>query len=224
MTDSSTGGYLTPAPAPAPLQDRTLYEALQAAVVGITGLDGTLVRPRWQAEPSLVPEAATCWIAIGVTDREADVFPWLGFFPPQPAGQMNWDAPGLYWDAGLSWDSIPPAPPTYQMQRHEEFTMLASVYDLGYSGEADEVAAVLRDGLTVPQNNESLQAAGIAIVGDSDLAVAPVIFKTRWMYRVDLRVRFRRQITRYYQVLPLAGAGVELYTDDGQPPRVVSGT
>lgn len=196
MTDSSTGGYLQPAPSPAPLQDQQLYEALQAAVVGITGLDGTLVRPRWQAEPSLIPTAGTCWIAIGVTDREADVFPFLGFYP---ADTEN-----------------------YQMQRHEEFTMLASVYDLGYSGEADAVAAVLRDGIMIPQNGEALAAAGIYVVGDTDLTVAPSLFKVRWQYRVDLKIRFRRQITRQYNVDPIASVGVDLYTDDGQPARVIT--
>jgi hypothetical protein len=198
MTDSSTGGYLVPATLPAPLQDQALYEALQSMVVGVTGLDGTLVRPRWQPEPSLIPAAGTCWIAIGVTDREADVFPFLGFFPNDTT--------------------------TYQMQRHEEFTMLASVYDLGYNGEADTVAAVLRDGIMIPQNNDALAANGIYVVGDADLAVAPSLFKQRWMYRVDLKIRFRRQITRQYSVDPLVTVGVDLYTDDGQPPRVISGS
>ncbi len=197
MTDSSTGGYLVPAASPVPLQDKELYEALQSAVVGITGLDGTLVRPRWQPEPSLIPQAGECWIAIGVTDREADVFPFLGFFP---LNTLN-----------------------YQMQRHEEFTMLASIYDLGYNGQADTVAAVLRDGIMVPQNNEALAANGIYVVGDSDLAVAPTLFKSRWMYRVDLKIRFRRQITRQYSVDPINTVGVGLYTDDGQPPRVITG-
>jgi hypothetical protein len=198
MTDSSTGGYLVPAALPAPLQDQALYEALQSMVVGVTGLDGTLVRPRWQPEPSLIPVAGTCWIAIGVTDREADVFPFLGFFPADTTD--------------------------YQMQRHEEFTMLASVYDLGYNGEADTVAAVLRDGIMIPQNNDALAVNGIYVVGDSDLAVAPSLFKQRWMYRVDLKIRFRRQITRQYSVDPLVTVGVDLYTDDGQPPRVISGS
>jgi hypothetical protein len=193
MTDSSTGGYLVPASSPAPLQDQQLYEALQSMVVGVTGLDGTLVRPRWQPEPSLIPSAGTCWIAIGVTDREADVFPFLGFFPNDTTN--------------------------YQMQRHEEFTMLASVYDLGYNGEADTVAVVLRDGIMIPQNNDMLAANGIYVVGDSDLAVAPSLFKQRWMYRVDLKIRFRRQITRQYSVDSIDTVGVDLYTDDGQPPR-----
>lgn len=191
MTD-----YVLPT-GPGPLQDQALYEALQGAVVGITGLPGNLVRPRWQPEPSLLPQAATCWIALGITDRKADTFPYLDFFPP----------------------SSPDA--SYQMQRNEEFTVLASIYDLGYSGQADEVAGVLRDGLMIPQNGEVLATAGIYVVGDADLVVAPSLFKQRWMYRVDLQVRFRRLITREYDVPSTDAVGVTLYTDDGQPPRVI---
>lgn len=191
MTD-----FLVPTGA-GPLQDQALYEALQEAVVGITGFDKTLVRPRWQPEPSVIPPAATCWIALGVTDRDADVFPYLDFFPPSSPSS------------------------SFQMQRNEEFTMLASIYDLGYSGQADEVAAVLRDGLMIPQNGAGLAAAGIYVVSDADLAVAPELFKQRWMYRVDLQVRFRRQITRSYDAPATGQVGVTLYTDDGQPPRVI---
>lgn len=189
MTD-----FVTPT-GPGPLQDKELYEALEAAVVGVTGLPGNLVRPRWQAEPSLIPPAATCWIALGVTDRKADTFPYLDFFPPNnPAS-------------------------SYQMQRSEELTMLASVYDLGYGGQADAVAAVLRDGLMIPQNGQALAEAGLYVVSDADIALAPTLFKQRWMYRVDLAVRFRRMINRSYATEPTAGAGFTLYTDDGQPPR-----
>lgn len=186
-------GYLRPAALPAPLQDQALYEALQAAVVGITGLDGTLVRPRWQPEPSLLPPAATCWIAVGVTDRDADTFPWQGVLEDG----------------------------TYQMRRNEEFTLFCTVYDLGYGGLADGVAGELRDGLMVPQNLEDLAASEIYLVSDADLAVAPVLFKQRWMYGVDLKIRFRRQITRDYAVPTLAGASAKLYTDDGQAPRSI---
>lgn len=188
------GAFSTePKPVAGPLQDQELFEALQVAVAGITGLPGNLVRPRWQPEPSIVPPAATCWIAIGVTDRDADTFPYMDF-------------------VGSS----------FQMQRSEEFTMLASVYDLGYSGQADRVAAELRDGFMVPQNWESLSAAGIYIVSDADLTVAPSLFKQQWMYRVDLSFRFRRMINRTYGVPATGAVGVTLYTDDGQPPRVIN--
>lgn len=189
--------FLRPAPSPAPLQDQALYEALQETVVGITGLDGTLVRPRWQPEPDVIPPAATCWIAIGITDRDADTFPWQGML-----------------DDGV----------TYQMRRNEEFTLFCTVYDLGYSGVADQVAGELRDGFLVPQNLEALAANEIYLVSDADLAVAPVLFKQRWMYGVDLKIRFRRQITRDYAVPTVASGQVTIYTDDGQPPRVVDVT
>lgn len=216
MTDSSTGGFLlpetivgpppfssptfsapafsvTPVPLPEPLEDRDLYEVLQETVVGISGMDPTLVRPRWQPEPSPIPLAATCWCAVGVTDLESDTYPFVG--------QM----------LDGSW----------QLQRHETFTMYCSFYDLGYGGVAGRQAAVLRDGLMVPQNREALAANDIYLVSDADLEVEPTLFKTRWRVQVDLRVRLRRQITRHYAVQPLVSASAKLYTDDGQPPRTI---
>jgi hypothetical protein len=192
MNTSATGGYLQPAFSPAPLEDAALYEFLQAAVVGITGLDGTLVRPRWQAEPSLLPTEGTAWCSIGVTDREADTYAYLGAFPDNAAG--------------------------YAMQRHEEFTLLCSFYDLGYNGQADTLAALLRDGLTIPQNQETLGGGGIFLVSDTDLTPVPVLLKQRWQYRVDLAVRMRRQIDRNYPVLTLRSAQGTVRTGDGYGP------
>jgi hypothetical protein len=207
MNDSSTGGYLVPAASPAPLEDGALYEALQAAVVGITGLAGTLVRPRWQAEPAMVPQQATTWCAIGVTDREADIYPYVQFF-----GNTQ----------------------SYQLQRHEIFVLLCSFYGLGYNNQdssldnptptpgADYYAALLRDGLAIPQNLEVLSLEGIYLVAVEDLVTVPVLVKQRWMYRVDLKITLRREIDRTYPVLSIETVNVDLYTDDGQPPRILS--
>ena len=190
--NSATGGYLAPAPSPAPLEDAALYEFLQAAVVGITGMDGTLVRPRWQPEPSLVPEAGTAWCAIGVTDRDADTYPYVGAVPGNTSG--------------------------YEMQRHEEFTLLCSFYDLGYNGQADTLAALLRDGLCIPQNQEALGAGGIFLVSDADLTPFPVLLKQRWQYRVDLSIKMRREIDRVYPVLTIESAQGTIQTGDGYGP------
>lgn len=193
MTNSSaTGGYLTPSPSPAPLEDAALYEALQAAVVGITGLDGTLVRPRWQPEPSLLPAEGTAWCAIGVTDRDADTYPYIGAVPGNAAG--------------------------YTMQRHEDFTLLCSFYDLGYNGQADTFAALLRDGLCIPQNQEILGLEGIFLVSDADLTPVPVLLKQRWQYRVDLAIKMRREIDRVYPVLTIESAQGTIQTGDGYGP------
>lgn len=69
---STTGGYLVPASFV--LDDLRLDKALQQAVVGITGLPGNLVRPRWQPKPPTQPPQDTDWAAIGVPEITPDAW------------------------------------------------------------------------------------------------------------------------------------------------------
>lgn len=59
-------GYLTPTGQA--IDQTTLENALQAMVVGVTGLAAGLVRPRWQPKPPKTPGRDVTWCAIGVTD------------------------------------------------------------------------------------------------------------------------------------------------------------
>ena len=69
-----TSGYLPPTSTGGDLNDAALSQFLQQVVVGITGLPGNLVRPRWQPEPANIPDFGTNWAAIGPTSRERDHF------------------------------------------------------------------------------------------------------------------------------------------------------
>src|ERR1700694_2060232 len=130
MTDSSTGGYLIPSAAPAPLEGQALLDFLQGVIVGITGLAGTMVRPVWQSGPPNIPDAGTAWCAFRITTRPSSTFPHVKHDP-----------------AGQGADAL---------QRHEALHVLCSFYDLGSGGQADGLAALLRDGLSIPQNREIL--------------------------------------------------------------------
>jgi hypothetical protein len=55
--------------------DDALADVLSAVVVGLTGLDPNLVRPRWQPQPPTQPSATTDWCAIGVTTHTGTDFP-----------------------------------------------------------------------------------------------------------------------------------------------------
>lgn len=81
--DSSTGGYLSPLSTGGELNDAALTDFLQTVVVGITGLSGSLVRPRWQEEPPNRPGPLTDWAGVAVVARRPDKFPYtthrLGF-------------------------------------------------------------------------------------------------------------------------------------------------
>ena len=68
MTANTTAaaGYLTPTSPP--VEREVLEDALQALVVGVTGLPGKNVRPRFQPKPPRRPAADESWCAIGVSD------------------------------------------------------------------------------------------------------------------------------------------------------------
>ena len=187
MNDSSTGGYLTPSVTPAPLQGDSLNTFIQPVIVGITGLPGAMVRPAFQTEPPDAPDGGTAWAAFRYTSRKTDNYPFVGH---------NTDGSDT-------------------LRRHEEIDILVSFYDLGSSGLADQYAALLRDGLSIPQNLEVLKQNGMGFVGCGEITTVPVILKQRWLYRVDLPFTIRREIVRVYQVLNLLTATATVTTDSG---------
>jgi len=187
--DSTSGGYLSPDPTTPPLQGQALLDYLQGVIVGITGLDGKMVRPFWQSEPPNIPDAGTAWCAFRITARPSDTFPYV---------QHNADGEG--GDA---------------LQRHEELRVLASFYDLGSGGQADGYAALLRDGLSIAQNREVLTRSKMGLARTGEIMPVPVLVKSRWLYRVDLEVVIRRQIDRLYPVLNVASAQGSIVSDDG---------
>ncbi|MFJ6322263.1 MULTISPECIES: LIC_12616 family protein [unclassified Rhizobium] len=187
MTDSSTGGFLAPT-SPPPAADDALDDQIQAAVVGITGLNGTLVRPRWQPSPPKQPPATTNWCAIGVVRLVGDTYAWIGHHPD-----------------GNGYD---------EMQRHVTFDVLASFY--GPNGQA--YAGLLRDGLQIPQNREALYLQGIAFVEASEIIAAPALINEQWVRKYDLTVTLRTQITRTYAVLNLLSASGSFITQTSTQP------
>jgi hypothetical protein len=68
---SATGGYLsaTTLPLPAGL---SFDRYIQQVVVGITGFDPSLVRPRWQVEAPKQPDITVNWCAVGIVDIKND--------------------------------------------------------------------------------------------------------------------------------------------------------
>lgn len=198
---SASGGYLLPASIPAPLEGQALLRFFQQIVVGVTNLDGTLVRPYWQTEPPDIPDEGEAWAAFKITRRPADEYPFVGRIPSQPEDGAD------------------------HLQRHEELDILATFYDTGSTGLdnsgglADYYASVLRDGLAVPQNRETLFLVGMGIAKIGTVVTVPIIFKKRWQNRVDFDFSVRRQIDRTYPVQTIKSAFGFIYTDTGLPPQ-----
>jgi hypothetical protein len=198
--DSSTGGYLVPSgSSPTPLEGQALLRFIQQIIVGITALDGEVVRPYWQTEPPNVPTEGEVWAAFKVSKRPSDEYPYVGRVTPDDQND--------------------------HLQRHELLEINTSFYDTGSTGLndtgglADTYASLLRDGLAIAQNREPLYNAGMGLVRIGDIVAVPVIFKLRWQNRMDFDWAIRREIDRSYPVLTITSVTGEVNTDGGLPPQ-----
>ncbi len=78
MANSASGGYLTPTSSEGLPGGLTLNQFLQTVLVGISGLDGKLVRPRWQVAPPKQPDIAVNWMAFGIMSTPSDTNSFVG--------------------------------------------------------------------------------------------------------------------------------------------------
>lgn len=181
--DSTTAGLLTPNATPAPLADDDLANFLQHLVVGLTGIAGPLVRPRWQPQPPNLPAQSVSWVALGVRNRTAQTFAYEAHDP-----------------AGDGKDYI---------QRHEELEILCSFY----GPNADRNAALFRDGLSVEQNRTYLVSAEMGLISVGSAISVPELVNNLWYMRVDMPFFIRRAVTRTYKILNLLSSSGVIITD-----------
>lgn len=69
---SATGGALVPTATTS--RERT-EDVLHGLIVGLTGLPGSLLRPRWQSKTPTLPGPDVTWGAFGITSRDMPNFP-----------------------------------------------------------------------------------------------------------------------------------------------------
>ncbi|MGK2829242.1 phage neck terminator protein [Ralstonia pseudosolanacearum] len=192
MDDSSTGGYLSPAVATPPLEDAALDAVFQQLIVGVTGLPGAMVRPRWQSTVPKQPEPSVNWCALGISAQPLDAGPAIVHNP-----------------SGAGAD-------TYI--RHQTIDVLATFY----GPNSMQYAQVLLDGLAIPQNLEQLRVNDMQSVSEGDMRAAPEMFNEQWIRRYDVTLVFRRKITRTYPVLNVMSADVTLRTPSTAVPFSVN--
>lgn len=174
--DSSTGGYLQPLATSPPLEDAALDAVFQQLVAGLTGLPGSMVRPRWQPVVPKQPEPTQNWCAIGVTEDDPDDYPAV-----------------IHQSTGNGHDNF------YQ---HETLNVLASFY----GPNSMSFAKLARNGLYIAQNREALMAAGFDVLEAKRITAAPELVNQQWIRRYDLTIRIRRQVVRAYPVLNILSA------------------
>lgn len=186
---SATGGYLSPT-TQSPAYDQPLDVQLQAVVVGITGLDGTLVRPRWQQRPPQQPDQDVDWCAIGIV-RVGTAY-------------------------GHHTRHVPDGDGHDETEAYEDLELLASFYGPGCGG----MAALLRDGLWVPQNREEMRANGMALTSADTITLLGEFVTAEWRRRADLPISLTRVVSRSYPILNLLEAQGSITSQAAsEPPK-----
>lgn len=176
---SATGGYLRPTNVA--LDNNALKRFIHGVLAGVTGIDNTLVRPSYQANPPPIPDLNVNWAAFAITNKRTVAQPWFS----------QGDGDGT-------------------LSSNELFDVLVTFYGpdcMGY-------AAVLRDGLQIQQNSDALVAAGMAVLGTTDITYIPELINDRWFERADITVNLNRDLSRTYDILTLLGIEGTLYFDD----------
>lgn len=181
--DSSVAGFLRPLSSP--LYDDPLDDYFHDFLVGMSGLPGDLVRPRWQPEPPNQPDFTVNWIAFGFPRIVEDAFAYQGQDPDNP-------------ETGL-------------VQRDEILTMLMSIY----GPQGGQLGKQISAGLQLSQNRAYLRTQQISLVEVEDMIKLPALLKEKWVPRVDINVRFRRRAGWVFAVRSVdsvaAGLDNEIY-------------
>lgn len=135
---------------------------------------------------------------------------WTPEQAAQPAASVNWCGFGI---TGFDPDANPAfvvgGDEGSELWRHEVIECMATFYGPGGQG----VAARFRDGITVSQNNEELNAAGLTLYDYSKITPFPELINNQWVRRYDITVRLRRKVVREYGIKNLVEAPVTFFGD-----------
>lgn len=176
---SATGGPLL-----SPLPDEVaLRRFFQGLIVGITGLPGQSVLPRWQPNPPPMPAIEEDWVSFDIRERTPDANAYV------VAGATDEDG-------------------STQL-RHETFTLACSFFGPAGAGYAER----LRDGLELGQNREPLLLAAMGYLSSAQTLFVPELHNQQWYSRHDLDLRFSRQLNKRYDILCFTGVVGAIITE-----------
>lgn len=140
------------------------------------------------------------------------VFPrWQPTVPKQPEPSVTWcalgvltvtpdDGPWLVYDAPSN---------TEYLWDHELIDVLVTFY--GPNSQSN--ARLLRAGIEVPQNTESLKPYFIRYITSGPVRQIPELVNQQWIKRQDVSLQFRRKVIMNYGVQNVLIADVNLIDD-----------
>lgn len=136
---------------------------------------------------------------------------WEANPAPVPSIETNWMAFGI--ESQRSEAGGP-----YHRQRDDGSALLIRHEELDvtcifYGPDAQQNANLLRDGLYLAQNRESMYSVGMGLVGFSETFHVPELINDRFFDRADTTMTLRREVRREYPVLHFLAADGIIYAN-----------
>lgn len=182
MSTPTSSGYVRPSSTLDLIGTLTLGQFVQTVLVGISGLPGPLVRPKFQvAPPKQPPEPTENWLAFALMEDTPDANAYLG---------MNSDGTAV------------------EMQRHSDLRIECSFY----GPRAQELTELVRDGFQIPQNRAALFKANMGFVETTRAFRLPELVNERWFDRFEMGIRLRKETQRTYPILSILSANGTIST------------
>lgn len=173
-----------------PADDLDLDELFQKAIIGVTGLDGTLVRPRFQVNPPPIPDPTVDWAAVSVPTETPDASPVIA---PTPGSDDTMD----FID-------------------HEQMEVQASFY----GPNSRRVLKRFRHGILIPQNMDQLKAVEIYYQDAGPNTYLNELLNQQYYKRADFTLYFRRKVTRQYGIGRYAFVNFHLFDDGSSAQKI----
>lgn len=157
--------------------DLTVTQFIQSVLVGLSGLPGTMVRPKWQAEPPKNPPGIDeSWISFGINLGIQNNDPYIATSPTDNTAIVS--------------------------QRQQALDVGISIY----GPLALEIFGIIRDGWHIPQNTQALTAANMGFTSMAPARSIPDLQNGRFYNRVETSVVLQQQVNRTYKVPTILSA------------------
>lgn len=183
---SATGGGLVQINDNGFLADDALEDFIQGWLVSFSGLDPTMVRPAYQADPPPLPDFSVTWLAFNLK-----------------LGRLDWDSSNTHFPSTTSSDGFE------RTFRSQEIHLALTCYGPLAGGTITRIVM----GTGLGQNRELLQRNHFAFVSANEPTIGSEKIKGRFQRRVDLQIQLRRTVQFSYAVLDLASATGEIVSD-----------